>query len=93
VRGERHEDKIRFKGKDVERVFQIDNLLDNVQRSDSGYSKEIDYEILFVIAPQIEGQLQTERRDAPPILELREEEKFTDDAGNVYEVEVRGERH
>jgi len=32
-------------------------------------------------------------RDAPPILELREEEKFTDDAGNVYEVEVRGERH
>ena len=32
-------------------------------------------------------------RDAPPILELREEEKFTDDDGNVYEVEVRGERH
>jgi len=71
----------------------MENLLDNVQRSDSGYSKEIDYEILFVIAPQFEGQLQTERRDAPPILELREEEKFTDDAGNVYEVEVRGERH
>ena len=31
-------------------------------------------------------------RDAPPILELKEEEKFTDDAGNVYEVEVRGVR-
>jgi len=26
-------------------------------------------------------------------LELKEEEKFTDDAGNVYEVEVRGERN
>ena len=24
VRGERHEDKIRFKGKDVEKVFQMD---------------------------------------------------------------------
>ena len=34
-----------------------------------------------------------EPRDAPPILELTDEEKFTDDDGNVYEVEVRGERH
>ena len=62
IGGISHEDKIRFKGKDVERVFQMENLLDNVQRSDYGYSKEIDYEILFVIAPQFEGQLLTPKR-------------------------------
>ncbi len=28
----------------------------------------------------------------PPLLELREEEKFRDELGNVYEVEVRGEK-
>jgi very-short-patch-repair endonuclease len=31
-------------------------------------------------------------REAPPILELEEHEKFKDDEGNVYEVEVRGVR-
>jgi hypothetical protein len=31
-------------------------------------------------------------REAPPILELKEHEKFRDDEGNVYEVEVRGVR-
>ena len=30
-------------------------------------------------------------RNAPPILEIREEEKFIDDEGDVYEVEMRGE--
>lgn len=40
------------------------------------------------------GQVNSETsgpRDAPPILEMREEEKFIDDEGNVYEVEMRGE--
>ena len=31
-------------------------------------------------------------REAPPVLELEEHEKFCDDEGNVYEVEVRGVR-
>lgn len=31
-------------------------------------------------------------REAPPILELEEYEKFQDDAGNVFDVEVRGVR-
>lgn len=31
--------------------------------------------------------------DAPPLLELDDEQKFKDNEGNVYEVEVRGERH
>jgi len=31
-------------------------------------------------------------REAPPILKLEEHEKFRDDAGNVFEVEVRGVR-
>jgi prophage antirepressor-like protein len=30
---------------------------------------------------------------APPILDLEESEKFTDAAGKVYNIEVRGERH
>jgi hypothetical protein len=30
---------------------------------------------------------------APPILELKDHEKFTDDTGKIYEIEVRGERH
>ena len=30
---------------------------------------------------------------APDILELRDSEKITDDEGNVYDIEVRGERH
>lgn len=36
-------------------------------------------------------EMSTGPRNAPPILEMREEEKFTDDEGNVYEVEMRGE--
>jgi len=31
-------------------------------------------------------------REAPPILELEEHEKFRDDTGNTFEVEVRGVR-
>jgi len=48
VRGERHEDKIRFKGKDVERVFQMDNLRDDVQKKHTEYTEKEDYEFLFV---------------------------------------------
>ena len=48
MRGERHEDKIRFKGKDVERVFQMENLRRNVQLSHTEYNEDEDYEILLV---------------------------------------------
>ena len=48
VRGERHEDKIRFKGKDVERVFQMENLRHDIQKDRLNYFEGEDYEILFV---------------------------------------------
>ena len=32
-------------------------------------------------------------RVAPPLLELTENDKFVDDEGNVFEVEIRGERN
>jgi very-short-patch-repair endonuclease len=48
VRGERHEDKIRFKGKDVARAFQMENLVDGVQ-NERGYNKNEDFEILYVV--------------------------------------------
>jgi len=40
VRGERHEDKIRFKGKDVERVFQMENLRQDVQLKHTEYIED-----------------------------------------------------
>jgi len=30
---------------------------------------------------------------APDVLELKDQEKITDDEGNIYDIEVRGERH
>ena len=48
IRGERHEDKIRFKGKDIETIFQMENLVHNTQKSHTDYVKNEDYEILFV---------------------------------------------
>ena len=48
VRGERHEDKIRFKGKDVERVFQMENLRQDVQLKHTEYIEGEDYEFLLV---------------------------------------------
>ena len=32
-------------------------------------------------------------KDAPSILVLKKQEKLTDDEGNVYDIEIRGERH
>lgn len=58
IRGERHEDKVRFRGRDVERVFEMDKLVDDVQKTDSGYVRIEDYEILLVAPPQLSGQLQ-----------------------------------
>ena len=78
---------------DYEVLFVVALQFEGQLRTELPPQSGEDYEILFVVAPSLKGQLRTERRDAPPILELKEEEKFTDDAGNVYEVEVRGERN
>lgn len=61
VRGERHEDKIRFRGKDVETIFQMEKLLDNVQTEHTEYIKGEDYEILIVVTPTLKGQLQLKK--------------------------------
>ena len=63
MRGERHEDKIRFKGKDVERVFQMGNLVHDVQNIDYGYTKEEDYEILFVNDHLLSDHLRIEKEE------------------------------
>jgi len=43
--------------------------------------------------PKFTGNQDAYRyKPLPPLLELSEEEKFRDDAGNVYEVEMRGEK-
>lgn len=38
-----------------------------------------------------QNELKEELLMAPPILELTDDEKFKDDAGNIYEIETRGE--
>lgn len=38
-----------------------------------------------------DNELKEELLMAPPILELTDDEKFKDDAGNIYEIETRGE--
>ena len=48
IRGERHEDDVRFRGRDVERVFEMENLVDDAQKTDSGYVKGEHYEIMLV---------------------------------------------
>jgi hypothetical protein len=48
IRGERHGDKVRFRGRDVERVFEMENLVNSVQRSHTDYVENEDYEILLV---------------------------------------------
>ncbi|MGL5961853.1 MAG: BRO family protein [Cetobacterium sp.] len=45
IRGVRNEDQIFFKGKDIERVFEMDNLVDNISYS---YTKDEDYEIFLL---------------------------------------------
>ena len=49
IRGERNEDEVRFKGRDVARVFEMENLVNNVQNEHTNYIKNDDYEILFVV--------------------------------------------
>jgi len=63
VRGERHEDKIRFKGKDVERVFQMENLRDDVQKKHIKYTEKEDYEFLFVQNETLSHSEQTEKEN------------------------------
>jgi hypothetical protein len=50
VRGVRDEDKIFFKGKDIERVFEMDNLVDNISYS---YTKNEDFEIFLLAQDHI----------------------------------------
>ena len=52
---------MRFKGRDLERLFQMVNLCSNVQRNETSYVKEEDYEVLFVIEHRYDAQLQIER--------------------------------
>lgn len=55
-------------------------------------------EPIIVDTPQIEyaeeesKEYQSEIENAPPILELEDEEKFHDTDGNILEIETRGER-
>jgi hypothetical protein len=38
------------------------------------------------------GEIKDDTEDAPPIIKLKENEKFFDNDGNIVEIEVRGER-
>jgi len=49
IRGERNEDEVRFKGRDVERVFEMENLVTNAQHAHTNYIENEDYEILCVM--------------------------------------------
>ena len=51
-----------------------------------------DYQILGKKKGDIK-KIKEEIQNAPPILELEDEEKFKDAEGNILEIEVRGERH
>ncbi len=61
TRGERHEDKIRFRGRDVERVFEMENLVNNVQKNHTDYLKGEDYEILLVAHGTMYRHLQADQ--------------------------------
>jgi hypothetical protein len=52
VRGERHEDKVYFKVKDVSKAFDMAKLHDNIVDKHTNYEKEIDYKYLTVTIPQ-----------------------------------------
>lgn len=45
VRGERNEEMIRFKGKDIARVFEMENLIHDIQKIHTCYIEKEDYEI------------------------------------------------
>jgi predicted GIY-YIG superfamily endonuclease len=64
----------------------------------SSENKKQAEEPIIVDTPQIEyaeeesKEYQSEIENAPPILELEDEEKFHDTDGNILEIETRGER-
>jgi len=60
IRGERHEDKVRFRGRDVERVFEMENLVVNAQQQHTDYVENEDYEILLVADNTSYNQIQVE---------------------------------
>lgn len=48
TRGERHEDKIYFKCKDISSVFEMPNLNKNIVDKDKGYERNTDYKLFFI---------------------------------------------
>lgn len=48
--------------------------------------------ISTVVEEPVQSTLSREVQEAPPVLELKESEKFKDKEGKVLEIEVRGER-
>lgn len=48
VRGVREEDKIYFRGKDLERVFQMENLVRDLTHDENAFEKVIDYEVFLL---------------------------------------------
>ncbi len=63
----------------------------------SGSSKKLD--VLFLKEewvteniPEYSSTLEYDIKEAPPIIDLEDNEKFHDDENNVYDIEVRGKR-
>jgi len=53
---------------------------------------QVEPEVEEVSVQEAEPVQEQEVKDAPPILELADEEKFKDENGKPFEIEVRGER-
>jgi len=55
TRGERHEDKIYFKMKDVSVGFGMPNLNDTLTNKERGYTRNIDFKTMFIRSKHING--------------------------------------
>lgn len=83
--------------KNNNKQFGVDYLYAK-QRPDGSWSvtKEINYAKCrdkVLISEQWVNSFEIKTANAPPLLKLEEHEMFRDCDGNLYEVEVRGERH
>ena len=59
TRGERHEDKIYFKVKDVSVGFGMPNLNEILLHKEKGYTRGVDYKLMFNHSALTNGQCQT----------------------------------
>jgi len=59
TRGERHEDKIYFKVKDVSVGFGMPNLNEILLHKETGYTRGVDYKLMFNHSALTNGQCQT----------------------------------